>query len=342
MNTNFQINDPSLESQWRAIILFGQNTATYKFAFAKALLKYIEEEKTSVSLAEIAIPFADSMVEHYAHSEIQGTTPTNTYLQICGQFNSGEISKDELYQLTEKHAFKYVVDAFHKVNGSDIPNKFYEKNYGAGKKEIVITDDLLKIKELYQYQNFEQEVEARWRLVETAWNLKINPNMLEVKYDESESMIFVQRDLMRRVKITSVRDALNGYQEGKCFYSYQDISINKNEVNTCAVDHFLPHINKEAHVKAGVNINGIWNLVLADKYINLDKRARIPEYRFLQRLIKRNEKYIKSNLPLAETIINQTGNTPKLREAFLNQQYLIAKEFSFPPWKPSIELPGTF
>ncbi len=30
MTTQFQINDPSLESQWRAIILFGKNSATYK------------------------------------------------------------------------------------------------------------------------------------------------------------------------------------------------------------------------------------------------------------------------------------------------------------------------
>ena len=29
---------PQLESQWRAIILFGKNSATYKFAFAKSLL----------------------------------------------------------------------------------------------------------------------------------------------------------------------------------------------------------------------------------------------------------------------------------------------------------------
>jgi hypothetical protein len=39
--TKFQINDPSLESQWRAIILFGKNSATYKFAFAKSLLEII-------------------------------------------------------------------------------------------------------------------------------------------------------------------------------------------------------------------------------------------------------------------------------------------------------------
>ena len=41
--TEFQINDPSLESQWRALILFGKNSATYKFVFAKSLLELIEK-----------------------------------------------------------------------------------------------------------------------------------------------------------------------------------------------------------------------------------------------------------------------------------------------------------
>jgi len=48
--TKFQINDPSLESQWRALILFGKNSATYKFAFAKSLLELVDEEKTRISL----------------------------------------------------------------------------------------------------------------------------------------------------------------------------------------------------------------------------------------------------------------------------------------------------
>jgi len=39
--TEFQINDRSLESQWRALILFGKNSATYKFAFAKSLLEVV-------------------------------------------------------------------------------------------------------------------------------------------------------------------------------------------------------------------------------------------------------------------------------------------------------------
>jgi hypothetical protein len=41
----------------------------------------------------------------------------------------------------------------------------------------VITDSLLSLKESQQFINFDQEVDACWNLVETAWNLEINPNL---------------------------------------------------------------------------------------------------------------------------------------------------------------------
>jgi len=262
MTTKFQINDPSIESQWRALILFGKNSATYKFAFAKSLLGIIEEQKTKISLSELAIPFADSIVDHLKKNDKQGSSASSTFLKGCRDFIADNISKEHLYSLTEKYGFVNVVDAFQNVNGGAIPDKFYEKDYKQGKKDIIVTDNLLKIKELFQYRNLEQEVEARWNLVETAWNLQINPNLLEVKYDEANSLFFIESNLMRRIDVTSVRDSLNGYQKGKCFYSFQDISINKNDINTCAVDHFLPHVNKLEHAKQGANINGVWNLVL--------------------------------------------------------------------------------
>ncbi len=340
--TQFQINDPSLESQWRAIILFGKNSATYKFAFAKSLLELIEQEKTRISLEELSMPFANAIVEHLKKSDKQGNAGSSKFLEGCRNYINNTITKEDLYSLTEKYGFVNVVDAFQNVNGGTIPNPFYEKNYGHGKKEIVVTDNLLKIKELFQFRNLEQEVEARWNLVETAWNLQINPNLLEVKYDESKSLFFIESNLMRRIDITSVRDSLNGYQKGKCFYSYQDISINKNDINICEVDHFLPHVNKLAHSQTGANINGIWNLVLADSSINLHKNARIPEERFLHRLYNRNEFYIESKHPLAETIINQTGLTKESRRSFLEAQYNLALKHSIHPWKPEIELIGTF
>jgi hypothetical protein len=342
MTTKFQINDPTIESQWRALILFGKNSATYKFAFAKSLLGLIEEQKTKISLADLAIPYADSIVTHLKTNDKQGNSSSSKFLESCRNYISGTISQEELYFLTEKYGFVHVVDAFQNINGGTIPDRFYEKDYRDCKKDLIITDNLLKIKELFQYRNLEQEVEARWSLVETAWNLQINPNLLEVKYDEEKSLFFIENDMMRRIEVTSVRDSLNGYQKGKCFYSFQDISISKNDARTCAVDHFLPHVNKIEHANLGANINGVWNLVLSDSVINLDKSTKIPEKNFLERLFNRNEFYIESKHPLAETIINQTGQTRDLRIKFLEENYNLALSLSIQKWKPNIEIIGTF
>ncbi|MFD2247201.1 HNH endonuclease domain-containing protein [Pontibacter ruber] len=336
----FQIEDPSLESQWRAIILFGKNTATYKFAFAKALLEMVEKEKVSVSLKDLAEPFSRHIVNHLKQNNRQGNFTSSTFLDQCRSFINNEITKEELLIQTERLGFNNVVDAFQVVNRDTIPDPFYEKNYTKGNKEIVITDNLMRLKESFHFQNFEQETEARWNLVETAWNLNINPNMLEVQYDSNKEQFFIENNFMRRVDITSVRDALNGYQKGKCFYSFQDISVRSLSPNLCEVDHFLPHANKQYHLPS--NINGVWNLVLADKDINRDKSSRIPEPKFLYRLYNRNEFFIESKHPLAETIINQTGDTPEKRRRFLECHFKIARANSIHLWKPSIELPATF
>lgn len=338
----FQLNDPSLESQWRALILFGKNSATYKFAFAKSLLELVNEETTSITLSDLAEPFSRNITTHLRQNDKQGNSNSSTFLNHCRNFNKGDISKEKLLMETERLGFVNVVDAFQNVNGGQIPNPFYEKNYENGKKEIIIKDDLLKLKDSFHFKNFNPEVEARWNLVETAWNLQINPNLLEVHYDKTTSLFYLETDFMRRSNVTSVREALNGYQKGKCFYSFQDISVVNFDGNLCEVDHFLPHINKLDHANEKANINGVWNLVLADSSINREKGARIPDIKFLYRLFNRNEFYISSKHPLAETIINQTGYTKEKRKRFLERQYNLAKSNSIVSWSPSIELTGNF
>lgn len=336
----FQVNDPSLESQWRAIILFGKNSATYKFAFAKTLLELVEQEKTTANLTDLAEPFSRHVVEHLRENDKQGNASTSKFLETCRSHINKQLTKNELLIQTEKLGFVNVVDAFQVVNRDTIPNLFYQKNYTNGKKEIIITDNLLRLKESFHFQNFSQEAEARWKLVETAWNLNISPNLLEVQYDEDKELFFLENNLMRRINITSVRDSLNGYQKGKCFYSFQDISVNSLSPNLCEVDHFLPHVNKPYHLPA--NINGVWNLVLADSKVNGSKLARVPEVKYLQRLYNRNEFFIESKHPLSETIVKQTGDTAEKRRRFLEYHYNVALQNSIHTWKPEIELPSTF
>jgi len=318
----YQVNDPSLESQWRSLILFGKNSATYKFAFAKTLLELAERETTTITLPDLAEPFARHVVEHLRLHDKQGSATSSKFLTTCRQFLANQVSKERLLQQTEQLGFVNVLDAFQVVNGGIIPQPFYEQHRVNGKLQLTLTDHFLRLKESFHFQNLPQEAEARWRLVETAWNLQINPNLLEVQYDELESMFFIERNVMRRVNITSVRDALNGYQKGKCFYSFQDISITPGSTQLCAVDHFLPHLNKQAHLPA--NINGVWNLVLADRTANGNKSARVPAVRFLKRLHQRNEFFIESKHPLAETIVNQTGATSEKRRLFLQRHYQVA------------------
>ncbi|AHM63216.1 hypothetical protein D770_24855 [Flammeovirgaceae bacterium 311] len=340
--TRFQIDDPSLESQWRAVILFGKNSATYKFAFAKSLLELVNKETTRIKLSELATAFSKHIIDHLRINDKQGNASSSKFLNTCRSYIAGEISETELWSVTEKLGFVNVVDAFQNVNGGIIPNPFYEKDYNNGRKDIVITDSLLRLKGSYHFQNFTPEVEARWKLVETAWNLNINPNLLEVKYDEDAALFFLESSFMRRTEITSVRDALNGYQKGKCFYSFQDISVVPSNADLCEVDHFLPHVNKLTHAQAGANINGVWNLVLADSTVNRVKKARVPDKKFLHRLYNRNEFYIESKHPLAETIINQTGASKEQRRKFLEQQYNLALAHTIHAWKPTFELTGNF
>ena len=297
-------------------------------------------QTTAIPLADLAEPFSRHLVRHLQQHDKQGSASSSKFLTACRRFIAHEIPVDELLFQTEKLGFVNVVDAFQVVHGDLIPRPFYQKHLANGKPHLVLTDELLQLKESFHFQNFASEAEARWQLVETAWNLQLNPNLLEVQYDEAEGLLFVERQLLRRVNITSGRAALNGYQKGKCFYSFQDISIHSDSLQLCQVDHFLPHLNKQAHLPA--NINGVWNLVLADRAVNNAKSARVPELRFLQRLYHRNEFFISSKHPLAETIVNQTGATPQQRQQFLRHHYQIALNHSLHRWAPTLELPATF
>lgn len=340
MPLSYQINDPSLESQWRAILLFGKNSATYKFAFAQALLELVERGVTSTSVQDLAEPFSRHLVAHLREHDKQGTAASSRLLTACRGFLRGTVSQAELLLQTEKLGFVNVVDAFPVVNGARVAAPFYEQHVVQGRPHLVFTDHLLQLKDSPQFPNLAQEAEARWRLVETAWNLQIRANLLQVQHDESRGLFFVEDRLLRRVDITSVRDALNGYQKGKCFYSFLDLSLAPGSADVCQVDHFLPHLHKATHLPA--DLNGVWNLVLADGGVNRQKSARIPDLPYLHRLYRRNEFFIESQHPLSETLVNQTGATPEKRRQFLQHHYQVALNHSLHRWSPTVELPATF
>lgn len=321
-----------MESYWRSIILFGRNVASYKFALSKSLLEIIPTGKSRVTLQDLALPYSLHICEHLKNSPKQATSPTSQFLQVCADYNEGSIDSEKLAAVTEQKGFNNVIEAFHVVNNEPVPVKFFEKDYSA-KKKIIITDDAFKLLGTPQYRNFEGETEARWNLVESAWAMGISCNLLEVYYDD-ENKLFQLNNGQRRKSVTSARNALNGYQKGKCFFCFDDISISGNGESLCEVDHFFPHTLFQYNSKR--NWNGVWNLVLACPRCNRGadgKFSKVPSIKYLNRLHRRNEYLISSHHPLRETLISQTGATEQARANYLNEVDLDAISILIHRWE---------
>jgi len=179
------------------------------------------------------------------------------------------------------------------------------------------------------------------RLVETAWELGISRQSLVVNYDQTAEVLFNPN--LKRTAITSCRDALNGYQKGKCFYCFDDISVEPAASNLADVDHYFPHTLKQ--LNQSVNLDGVWNLVLACKSCNrgiAGKSAKVPEIKFLHRLRSRNDFLISSHHPLRETLIQQTGKTEMQRLSFLQHQDNFAINHLIHRWSPACEHEACF
>ena len=346
--------EPSLHNYWRAIILFGKNTASYKFALAKSLIDIsIDRKSDLVTLDDLALPYALHLAEHLKHSPKQTTAKFGKFLKACQDFNNGLIDENKLRDITTKEGFKCVIDAFHVVNTKAIQERFYdvvneeffidERKYNKG---IRLTDNLFKL--FYEFNNSAQdlnaETESRWNLVEKAWELNVNRNLVAVEFDQETKQLFTKDNTHRRTTITSSRGALNGYQKSRCFYCFREISISSQDELLADVDHFFPHLLKPMVSIAGccrpVNVDGIWNLVLSCSNCNRGEKgkfAQVPDAKLVQRLHTRNEYLISSHHPLRETLIMQTGNTERDRAYFLAKSYRFSKEHLIHTWQPKAQ-----
>lgn len=333
---DFTNQSPTLDNYWRSIILFGRNVASYKFALAQSLLEFRDRGSDLITLEELALPFSQHICQHIQDAPKQATSRSSKFLDACKSFNEGTLSHSDLVTMTTRIGFTNVIDAFHVVNQGDIPKRFFldERRENAG---IRLTDDLFRLFEDKQSRSLKNEVEARWRLVETAWDLNVSRNLISVGYDNDNQLLYTKKD-NRRVTITSSRDALNGYQKGRCFYCFDHISVLSGDTALADVDHFFPHTLKASRI--GHPIDGVWNLVLSCKDCNRGrggKSARIPSLKLLNRLKTRNDYLISSHHPLRETLISQTGTSGTARRSFLQDTYNDALRVLIHTWEPLLK-----
>jgi hypothetical protein len=173
------------------------------------------------------------------------------------------------------------------------------------------------------------EAEARWRLVEMAWSLDLPRAGAAVQADLARNLLYVQR--VRRVNLTGVRAALNGYQRGRCFNCRAEMPLSEADV-----DHFFPWVLKERGEMP--DADGIWNLVLACRRCNRGEQGKFaagPAPELVERLHERNKWLVDSHHPLRETIMLQTGAEAEARTSFLRARQRIALDALVHEWQPA-------
>lgn len=332
MTNLFVVRSAEPEDYWRSIILYGRNVQSYKFALAAALLELKPQAGALLKLEDLAPAYAKHLARHLVSAPKQGTSRSSRFLDACRAFNQ-DGNQERLVTATLKGGFNNVIDAFHVVGQGPLDRPFFidERKENAG---LRITDEFSKILESGQHKNIPHEVEARWNLVETAWELGVASGMLSIHHDPKEGQLLAFTGRQRRKAVTSSRPALNGYQRGRCFYCNCPISI--DEPVTADVDHLFPHALKL--VRGFDEVDLIWNLVLACRTCNRGRNGKfmsVPHEDFVKKLHLRNEYYIGSHHPLRETLIWQTGVSEPDRRSFINT-FLQRAKMTLPgkSWKP--------
>jgi len=318
---------PTSENYLRGIVLFGRNSASYKFALAKALIDLARRGHEAVSLDELAKPFSAHLCAHLREAPKQAISRSGEFLEACRRFVDGDLDHEALWGTTARLGFVNVIDAFHNVAGGEVPMRFFVDERRTTTRGIRLTDDLLALAADHGDQAL-CEVEARWSLVETAWELGIASALIE--YDAATGLLLPSS--VRRQNLASARDTLNGYQKGRCFYCYRAVGTTPESTEGADVDHFIPHVLMRRGQISG--LDQMWNLVLACIECNRDgKSDRLPSDHYVERLARRNDYFIESNLPIKETLILQTGATRSEREQFLRRQWDSARKFGIARWE---------
>jgi hypothetical protein len=173
----FILSTPTSENYMRGIVLFGRNVASYKFALAKSILELAAKDNVQVSLEDLAVPFSTHLCEHLKAAPKQATSSSSKFLDACRRFNDGKITSDALRDDTVRLGFNNVIDAFHIVGAGEIPDRFFVDERNGPNRVIQLTDQLHQVASRTLEQAL-AEIEARWRLVESAWAMDISSSLI--------------------------------------------------------------------------------------------------------------------------------------------------------------------
>ncbi len=289
---------------WRAIVLFGRNTATYKIALAHCLARFVEAGATDVSMPELAEVFFDLYAERLTagRPQLAHAGRLTVMERVVALYRLGRLDRDAAIERVAAEAFDDVLPRFHTLYRGTSGAPFYE----ATPAGLTLTDRAFTVLGGPERSALLDELGARWDLLEGAFALMREPGELA----NDVRSLYLARGY-ERTPLTGLRPALHGYQHGLCFYCGEQLG---DDVH---VDHVIPR-QFVAHDQP-------WNLVLAHGFCNEQKSDALPGREFAEKLVARNERLVASNHPIRERVIADLGTTPEQRRRAIGRVYADAE-----------------
>lgn len=282
-------NDPL--TTFRTIMLFGKNVSTYKFALSYSLLNQLP--KSEIKLDDLTFDFIKELYRHYSLNSSQWTGGANS---ITKEFDEYRLTGNfqNLVENTQSSIYKYVLDAFHNIGGSNVKDEYMLFEKSRKGKNLVLTDNLNHILSNEDFKNLiKKENEGRWQIVEEAWKNNLSPNLLEYNKTDNNIYSFNIHNTNERINLRSAVNVLLPYQKGNCFYCNKKINplALNHESDFPDVDHFWPFAFLAKYNISPLSVNGIWNLVISCRDCNrgsLGKFDSPPDKEYFQKLLSRN------------------------------------------------------
>ncbi|MBL0780695.1 HNH endonuclease [Streptomyces albidoflavus] len=308
MTREFYEIEPSPRTSWRLAVLMGANSRTYKFALGSALLEFAVQGRAEVTLDELAVPYAMSLV---ARQQGAPQAPSGSqvgdadFLTVARQEAADSISSgrptERLLAAARRSMPTMVMQRFHNLGASEVPHLFYELVGPPRRRTVRLTPHLHGIAGSEQAAGLRNELNARWDIVESSFAAGIGRSLVDhgVAVDWATLRL---TDKHRRRPVTGVADALAGFQHGRCLICCMPLT----DTDRIAVDHVFPHslMRRFGAVSGwhGPDLDVIWNLAPAHERCNGTKSARLPTSKELRRLARRNEAILLSPHPLKKTL----------------------------------------
>lgn len=313
------------------IVTRGLNANSYKFALWQALANLApstDKANPEISKQDLSPQF----LGYYWPLEVkyhirQSTDPARDpvvmglvrQLVSAGVISQGETLKDFHRRMPEEHktlldqvareAFDDVIPRFHTVSGVPISPPIFTFTGKAGKAGDIIKltsggrQFLIDYKKLVDYV----AVSGWVRFTEQFTSA---PRL----HDKISGTILV------RGMVSKWRDSLTAMQNGKCYYD------ESHDMAAPEVDHLLPW--------SFVLEDKTWNLVLACRKCNNEKRDRLANEDTLKRLCLRNEEFVKGHKYTDPKFLRHfTEWHTRDLSSHIKRLYDQAAEDGFPKWK---------